>query len=79
MPGLPAELPPLHPELMHIDVAALSKEDMMELSRRSALAPFAVLHAKDRAPGIPADREAQVTGEPKKTLRVFPGCLAEAL
>ena len=63
MPDLPAELPSLDPGLVHIDVAALSEEEMMELSRRSAAAPFAALHARDRMPGIPATREAQVTGE----------------
>ena len=62
VPDLPAELPALDPGLVHIDVAAPSEEDIMELSRRSAAAPFAALHARDRMPGIPANREAQVTG-----------------
>lgn len=62
MPDWPAELPALDPGLVHIDVVALSEEEMMELSRRSAAAPFAALHARDRMPGIPTNREAQVTG-----------------
>ena len=70
MPHLPAELLALDPGLVHIDVAALSEEEMMELSRRSAAAPFAALHARDRMPGIPANREAQVTGRLRSYVRL---------
>ncbi|KAK9825927.1 hypothetical protein WJX81_007483 [Elliptochloris bilobata] len=66
---LPAELPPANPALVHIDVASLSEADMLELSRRSAPAPFAALHPPGQRPGIPADREAQVTGHKRKRPR----------
>jgi hypothetical protein len=62
VPDLPDELPPLPPGVAHIDVAAMTHEEAMALSRRSAAAPCAALLPRGRMPGIPADREALVTG-----------------
>lgn len=64
MDNLPDELPPTPPGLMSIDMASMSYEEQMELSRRSAEAPFAALLPKAQMPGIPANREALVTGAP---------------
>ena len=62
VPDLPDELPPLPPGVAHIDVAAMTHWEAMALSRRSGEAPCGALLPRGRMPGIPADREAHVTG-----------------
>ena len=64
MDDLPVELPPTPPGLVSIDMASMSHAEQMELSRRSAAAPFAALLPEAQMPGIPANREALVTGAP---------------
>ena len=76
VPDLPDELPPPPPGMQHIDMAAMTLEEALEVSRRSLEAPFAALLPRNSISGIPADREAQVTGA-RARWRLLCACLSE--